>query len=67
MGVTFESDSVKKRFDELNKLHEPGPLIQETADDIQAAKLITAVDFVKHRSQQLAEQLTSLRSWLEMS
>lgn len=67
MGVTYESDQVKKRFDELNKLHEPGPHIQETSEDIQAAKLITAVDFLKHRSQQLAEQLTSLRSWLEMT
>jgi len=64
---TFDPDSVKKRFEVFDALpaDKLQSVITETADDIQAAKLITAVDFMKHRSQQLAEQLTSLRSWLE--
>ncbi len=69
MGVTFDPEPTKKRFDEFNAM-EPSKLpaaIKETSEDLQAAKLITAVDFMKYRSQQLAEQLTSLRSWLEMS
>lgn len=64
---TFDPEPTRKRFLELDATP-PNQLlssIKETAEDIQAAKLITAVDFVKHRSQQLVEQLTSLRSWLE--
>lgn len=67
MGVTYESEAVKKRFDELDAM-DPSRLqaaIRETPEDIQAAKLITAVDLMKHRRQQLAEQLTALRGWLE--
>lgn len=69
MGVTFDPEPTRKRFDEFNAMP-PDKLaaaIRETSEDLQAAKLITAVDFMKHRQQQLAEQLTSLRSWLEMS
>jgi hypothetical protein len=66
---SYDSEPVKKRFQELNAL--PSDRLQssirETAEDIQAAKLIIATDFTKHRSQQLADQLTSLRGWLETS
>lgn len=66
---TFDPEPTKKRFQELDALPEDRlkSSIQETVEDIQAAKLIIAVDYTKHKSQQLAEQLTSLRSWLEMS
>lgn len=69
MGVTFDPAPTKQRFEELDAMS-PGQVpgaIKETSEDLQAAKLITAVDFMKYRSHQLAEQLTSLRSWLEMS
>lgn len=67
-GVTFDPAPIKKRFDEFNAMsaEQLKSAVRETPEDIQAAKLITAVDFLKHRSQQLAEQLTSLRAWLEM-
>lgn len=69
MGVTFDPEPAKKRFQELNAMpaDQVAAAIREASEDLQAAKLITAVDFMKYRSQQLAEQLTSLRSWLEMS
>lgn len=65
----FDPEPTKARFNVLNKLsaEQLKTAIHETAEDIQAAKLITAVDFTKYRSQQLAEQLMSLRGWLEMS
>jgi hypothetical protein len=69
ISKSYDPEPTKHRFQELNalpveKLHAS---IKETVEDIQAAKLIIAVDFTKHRSQQLADQLTSLRSWLETS
>jgi hypothetical protein len=66
---TFDPAPTKRRFEEFDGMDSSKLLgaITEQPEDIQAAKLITAVDFMKHRSQQLAEQLTSLRSWLEMS
>lgn len=67
LGITFDYEPIKKRFDELNSLPDDKlkPAIREVSEDIQAAKLITAIDLVKHRNQQLADQLTSLKSWLE--
>lgn len=64
--VTYDCNPVKKRFDELNALpaDKLKAAIKENSDDIQSAKLITAVDFVKYKSQQLAEQLSSLKTWL---
>lgn len=66
---TFDPEPTKARFNVLNQLSgdQLKSAIHETVEDIQAAKLITAVDYTKFRSQQLAEQLTSLRGWLEMS
>lgn len=69
ISKTFDSEPTKKRFQELNVLPQDKLLssLRETPEDIQAAKLIIAVDFTKHRSKQLTEQLTSLRGWLEAS
>lgn len=69
IGKTYDPEPTQRRFQELNALP-PDKLqssIKETVEDIQAAKLIIATDFTKYRSQQLAEQLTSLRGWLEAS
>ena len=67
--ASFDPSPVKARFEELNAMpaDRVASAIKEEQDDIQAAKLITAEDYMKYRSQQLAEQLTSLRGWLEMS
>lgn len=64
---TYDPEPTQRRFRELDALpaDKLRPAIRETVEDIQAAKLIVAVDFMKHRSQQLAVQLTSLRGWLE--
>lgn len=66
-GKTYDPDPIKKRFEELNALSDPGSSIKETLEDIQSAKLITAVDYSSHKSKQLSEQLSSLRGWLEMA
>lgn len=67
IGVTYNPTPVKNRFEELDSMPaaKVAGALRETPEDIQAAKLITAIDFMKYRSQQLAEQLGSLRSWLE--
>ncbi len=69
MNKTFDSEPTQHRFNQLNALNaeQLKTAIHETAEDIQSAKLITAVDYTKYRAQQLVEQLTSLRGWLEMS
>lgn len=66
---TFNSEPTKTRLHELDALptDKLRASIKETVEDIQAAKLIIAIDYMKYRSQQLAEQLTSLRGWLETS
>lgn len=64
---TYEPGPTKARFEELNSMpaDKLRSSIKETVEDIQAAKLIIAIDYMKYRSQQLAEQMTSLRGWLE--
>lgn len=67
-GQAYDPEPTKKRFEQLNAMS--GDLagsIKETVEDIQAAKLITAVDYMNHKSQQLSEQLSALRGWLEMA
>jgi hypothetical protein len=66
-GKTYDPDPTKKRFDELNAMSDPSGSIREIVEDIQAAKLITAVDYMNHKKKQLSEQLSSLRGWLEMA
>jgi hypothetical protein len=60
-------EKVKARFEELDKMSGDKLVaaIKEVPEDIQAAKLISAVDYRNHRAQQLKEQLESLRGWLE--
>jgi hypothetical protein len=67
--LTYDPQPTKKRFEELDRLPTPklGSAIQETATDVEAAKLIIATDFQKFRTQQLQEQLTALGPWLGAS
>lgn len=69
LGVVYEQAPVRKRFEELSALPSDRLVssIRETAEDIQAAKLIIATDFMNFRSQQLKDQLGALRGWLEMA
>lgn len=67
--LTYDPAPVKKRYEELVKLDAqelPGA-IKETADDIEAGRLIVAHDHMSHHRRQLAEQLKALRPWLEAS
>ncbi len=65
-GNTYDPDATKQRFEELNKMDNlTASFIKETVEDIQAAKLITAVDFKTYKEKQIAEQLAALRGWLE--
>jgi len=67
--LTYESQPTKKRFEELSKLpaEQAADAIQETAEDVESARLIIATDFMKYRSMQLKTQLESLKGWLEAS
>lgn len=69
LAKTYDPAPIEVRFKELDALSsEDLPKnIREVSDDVQAAKLIIATDFVRYRSRQLVEQLSSLKSWLEMA
>ena len=68
-GMDLDPRPVRKRFDELMSLpaEKTSSSVKETPEDIQAAKLIIAHDFVLLKEQQLQDQLRSLRGWLETS
>lgn len=65
--LTYDPSSIKARFEELEKMtpQQVSSSIKETPDDIQAAKLITAVDFMEYKSKQLSDQISNLKTWLE--
>lgn len=64
---TYDPEPVKKRYEELSKLQQPelSAAIHEVPDDIEAAKLIIAHDYMSFHRQQLSEQLKALKLWLE--
>lgn len=68
-SLTYNPQPTRKRFEELDKMppDQISDAIRETTEDIESARLIVAVDFMKYRSKQLKEQLESLRVWLEAS
>jgi hypothetical protein len=63
----YDSSDVKKRFEEFNGMDAASihKAFRETSTDIQAAKLITAIDYKAYKAQQLKEQIGSLKGWLE--
>lgn len=69
LGKTYDFEPVKKRFEELDSLPPESLVshIKEVPNDIEAAKLIVATDFMKLRTKQLQEQISSLGSWLGAS
>lgn len=64
--LTIDPAPVKARFEALDKLPpaELAGAIKEVPEDIEAAKIIVAVDFQKFRAQQLQEQMKALGAWL---
>jgi hypothetical protein len=67
--LKYDPEPTKSRYEELEKLP-AGSLpsaIREVFEDIQSAKLIVATDFKNYRIQQLKDQLSDLRGWLEVA
>jgi hypothetical protein len=63
---TYEFESVKKRFEALNSLPNPSEHLNlDSADDVQAGRLIVAIDHMNHVRRQMKEQLSALKPWLE--
>lgn len=54
----------KERFEELVKLPADQVKIDETADDIEAAKLINATDYMNFRQHQRDTQFSQIKSWM---
>ena len=63
--LQFDPSPVKKRFDEL-KVSDRSEmdLDEDKTEDVQAAKLMVAYDYMLLRNRQLAEQLEELKSWV---
>lgn len=68
-SLTYNPQPTRHRFEELERMpyDKVGEAIQETTEDIESARLIVAVDFMRYRSKQLKEQLEGLREWLGAS
>ena len=70
MGVTYDPNPIRERLETLEALPADKLLSSvnmERSEDIQAAKLITAIDLKNYRSQQLKEQLDALKGFMEMA
>lgn len=67
--LTHDPTKTKARFEVLDKLPpaDVAGAIQEVPEDIEAARLITAIDYTNYHRQQLKDQLSALRPWLEGS
>jgi hypothetical protein len=57
--------AAKKRFEELKTQDRNAvDLNDESAEDVQAAKLIVAYDYMRLRRKQMVDQLEELKSWM---
>lgn len=60
--------SAKTRFEQIKEKVEkdgsPGNLSDESADDVQAAKLMVAYQYMKSRQDQMESQLKELKEWV---
>jgi hypothetical protein len=68
--LTYDPKPIRERFEEFDKMpvsELPSKIDESSPTDVEAARLIVAVDFVRYRARQLKEQLESLRGWLEAS
>jgi hypothetical protein len=62
--LRHDPELVQKRWDEVKGEPLTKVDLQETAVDIQVAKLLVARDYMNIRRRQLAEQLVALKAWL---
>lgn len=60
----LDPEPTRKRFEELLKLPANEVKIDETADDIEAAKLIAATDYMNFRRNQRDTQLSQIKDWM---
>ena len=63
----LDPEPTKKRFDELIKMPIEDVRIREVAEDIEAAKLIAAVDYMMFRRSQRDRQLAEIKDWMVVS
>ena len=61
--LTRDPAPVEKRFNTL-KVKDKLDLDDEKPEDVQAAKLMVAYDYMRLRQQQLVDQLEELKSWV---
>jgi len=67
--LIYDAEPTKARFKELDAMpaDKVSSAIKENVEDIQSAKLIVAVDFMKFREKQLTDQMATLKDWLEIT
>lgn len=63
-SLTYDPGPTKKRFEELVALPPDQVQIDETADDIEAARLIIATDYMSFRQQQRDKQFSQIKDWM---
>lgn len=60
-----DPEPIKKRFEELrSKDNSEWVLDEDQTEDVQAAKLVVAYEYMLLRNRQLTEQLEELKSWV---
>lgn len=65
---TYDYQAVQRRFEELRTVGKTIPdsikLDEDKTEDVQAAKLVVAYQYMQLRNRQLADQLEELKSWV---
>jgi hypothetical protein len=59
-----DPETVRLRFDILRAKNDVDTLSDESAEDVQAAKLVVACQYMELRREQLVEQLKDLKPWI---
>lgn len=62
--LTLDPEPTKKRYEELMALPPAQVQIQEIAEDIEAARLIVATDYMNSRRRQRDRQLSEIKNWM---
>ena len=62
--LQWDPESTKRRFEELKIADNIGKLDEESAEDVQASKLMVAYQYTQMRRRQLVDQLEELKSWV---
>lgn len=65
--IVLDPVPTKRRYEEMMRTPADQIRIDETADDIEAAKLIAATDYMNFRQQQRDKQLTQIKDWMSDS